>query len=144
MPAARNAFRVAFEVLGSAVWILGGGFALLFGLLGTGSVLGVLFALAGYLLCIPGWFVVRARCPHTRKGLERRLVLDCALLALLPAVLLGLWAYEARVPFDLRGARGHGWGLTGSELNLALIPWLHAALWWTLVGIFASRYSPRY
>ena len=69
-----------------------------------------------------------------------RLIIDTLLLALVPAGLLTMWAVAEEWPFEIRGGRGHGFGTTGGEVNVAFFGALHLLLWIALMfGIALLR-----
>ena len=127
--------RVLGELVGGAValFALSVGFVAFFA---YGPVSPFAFY-AGYALLPLALPLLRRWRPIRLAG--RRLLVDLWLAAAAPALLLVIWAHDARWP--LRGERvdAHGWGTTGGEGNLLLLSWLHVLFWLVLVVAWGRR-----
>ncbi len=130
--------RLLGELLGLGI----GAYALFVGYLGwlsTGMV-ALTAWVGGYVLAPLGLLVLR----RTRSIwiVATRVLFDLWLAAGLPALLLVAWAYSARWPIEGMRSNAHGWGTSGGEGNLALLPlvqtvaWLAAVVW---LGVHPRR-----
>ena len=130
--------RLLGEVLGLGLGV----YALFVGYVGWLSTGTAAFAawVGGYVLAPLGLLVLRRTRSIWIVG--PRVLFDLWLVAGLPALLLVAWAHAARWPIEGRRSNAHGWGTSGGEGNLALLPLVQTVAWLAavaLIGVLALR-----
>lgn len=122
--------RLALEILGAILFLAAQVPVVLLYLLGStlGGVSPGLYwgaIAAGYLVMLG---VALAR-PGPLGELSPRDALDRWLVAAIPALGLTAGMIALRWPLDFPSWDAHGLGAAGGEVNSAILPWLHGALW---------------
>ena len=125
---------------------LAGGAATIFAL-SIGLFVFSIYGAAGLFAFYAGYALLLVVLPLFRRlrpawVTSKRLLVDLGLAAAAPALLLVIWAHDARWPFRGERVDAHGWGTTGGEANLLLLSWLHV-LFWAVLVFACGRHSER-